>query len=163
MQCQDDVCHARGFAHPSDDKKGYGKLWAAVTKEWTDWLRALMDLTNVRFITHCKSEEIEVAGEHDLMEEVTRYTPTFSGNKAAQYLDGVVNAVGYFTKDKFGKYVLTFKQDARTAAKDRTDILVKLGPITLPENPNDGFTYVSNLYESKAKELGFTVQSKRGG
>lgn len=156
--CQDSVCANLGVAHPSE-KKDFGKTWGAVTKEWTLWIRALMDITNVRFISHCVGEEIEVENENKLLEEVTRYRPTFSSSKAAQYLDGVVNAVGFFTKSKDGRYILTFVQDARTAAKDRTDILTQLGPIDIT---GKDFNYVSDLYNQKAQQLGFQTRSKRG-
>ena len=157
--CQDYVCKAAGVTHPSE-KKDFGKTWGEITKEWQAWVRGLMSLVNVRFISHCKTEEVEVTNEAGLLEEVTRYLPTFSGSKAAQHLDGVVNAMGYFSKNKSNQHILTFKQSATVAAKDRTDILAALGDIVLP-GPDEAWAFVSNAYQEKAKELGFTIQSRR--
>jgi len=159
--CQDSICQAKGFAHPNDDVKGYGRLWGAVTKEWKGWIGALMDITNVHFVTHCKDELIEIEGDLGIKEEITRFGPTFSRNKAAQYLDGIVSAVGYFTMAKDGTFSLTFHKDARIDCKDRTDILTALGQIKLPSQPELGFGHVAKLYEAKAKEMGFVIQTKR--
>lgn len=157
--CSDAVCKRAGCTHPSE-KKDFGKTWGEITKEWQGWMRALMNMVNIRFISHCKTEEIEVAGEGGLLEEVTRYLPTFSGNKAAQHLDGVVNAMGFVTKNKANQHIITFKQSSTVAAKDRTDILSALGDIVLPA-PTEAWGAVSHAYQTKAQELGFTVESMR--
>lgn len=157
--CQASVCHKAGCEHPSD-KKDFGKTWGEVTREWTNWIRGLLKITNVRFITHCRIEDIEITNANNLTEEITRVTPTFSASKAAQYLDGVVGAVGYFSKNKAGQHTISFNPTLNIAAKDRTDILSKLGVIVLPANPDEGFNFVSQLYNKKAKELGFEVRSK---
>ena len=158
--CMDAVCTRKGIAHPHD-ANDFGATWAAVNKEWTSWLRALMSKINIRFISHCAERPKEVTNDIGIKEEVTQYLPTFSGNKAAQYLDGVVNAMGFMTKNKSDKYVLTFKQTATIAAKDRTDILSSLGEILLPNSPDESWGYVSKLYRDKATELGFEVQTRR--
>lgn len=155
--CQDDVCAKQGIAHPSDG--AHGKAWAAVNKEWVAWLRSLMDKVTVRFVSHCKSTEIEVENEKKVFETINRSEPTFYSNKAAQYLDGVVNAVGYFHTIGKNRHAVRFQQDVHTAAKDRTDILCHLGTIVLPSNPKLGFSHVAKLYREKAQEMGLTIQS----
>lgn len=153
--CRDWVCGQKGLAYPSE--KDFGKTWAECNRTWTTWLGSLMRITNVRFVTHCSSELIEVQNDAGINEEIERFIPTFSGNRAAQYLDGVVNAMGFITQAKSGQRIITFNPSPRVAAKDRTDILAKLGVIPLPENPDDGFKKVGDLYAAKAKELGFKL------
>lgn len=155
IMCRDWVCAQKGMAYPSD--KDFGKTWSECNKTWTEWIRSLMRITNVKFITHSSTETVEVQNEMGIREELQRYIPTFSGNRAAQYLDGVVNAVGFITQAKSGKRVITFAQDPRIAAKDRTDVLSKLGVIVLPENPDAGFGVVADAYAAKAKELGMKI------
>lgn len=159
--CMDYVCKAKGIEHPQD-ANDYGKTWGEVTKEWTKVLRALMGCINVRFISHASMEQVEILNENNLKEEVSRARPTFSGSKAAQYLDGVVSAMGYMMQNGSNRYVITFKQDAKIGAKDRTDILHALGPIVLPDDPNASFAHVAKLYDAQAKKMGFNVQPKKG-
>lgn len=155
IMCRDWVCAQKGMAYPSD--KDFGKTWSECNKTWTEWIRSLMRITNVKFITHSSTESVEIQNEMGVREELQRYVPTFSGNRAAQYLDGVVNAVGFITQAKNGKRVITFTQDPRVAAKDRTDVLSKLGVIMLPDDPDMGFKVVANAYAAKAKELGMKI------
>lgn len=153
--CRDWVCAQKGMAYPSE--KDFGKTWAECNKTWTQWLGVLMRVTTVRFVTHCGTETVEVQNDAGIREEMERYIPTFSGNRAAQFLDGVVSAMGFITQAKSGQRVITFQQSPRVAAKDRTDILDKLGIIPLPGIPDDGFKTVAAAYDAKAKELGFTI------
>jgi len=153
VMCRDSVCKAKGVTYPSD--KDFGKTWAECNREWTQWLRVLMDIINVRFVTHCNMVDIEVPMDNGIKQEVSCHVPTFSNNKAAQYLDGIVNCVGYIHKKLDGAHVITFKQEPAIAAKDRTDILAQLG-----ELPLDWAT-VRDAYAKKAEELGFKIRSKR--
>jgi hypothetical protein len=155
VYCRDAVCKAKGLTYPSE--KDFGKTWAECNKEWKDWLRVAMDIVPVRYITHCTTTLVEVPLASGIKQEVTRYVPTFSGNRAAQYLDGVVSAYGYVTEQLDGTHVITFKQEATVAAKDRTDILAKLGTMPLE------WSKVSDAYKVKAQELGFKIVSNRGG
>lgn len=156
VMCQDYVCAKAGVKHPND-RKDFGKTWSAVTKEWKQWLDALMGLTSVRFLTHCEKEKVEVVNEHGLKEEVMRFFPTFSSTKAAQHLDVVLNAVGYISQSRDGRHCLTFKQQSTVAAKDRTDILSSFGDIFLPTNPRESFNYVSRIYQEQAQKMGIRL------
>jgi len=160
IRCLEYVCAQAGCTHPSEKKGDFGFLWSKINKEWTDWIRSLMGITNIHFITHCSKGTAEFTNDHGLLEEITHYAPTFSGNKPAQYLDGIVNAVGFFTKSKDGQHILTFKQEASIAAKDRTDILGSFGPIPLP-GPKESFEYVRKIYRQRAGELGFKIIERK--
>lgn len=160
QMCLQDVCSKSGVTHPNEKKGDFGFLWSKITKEWTDWIRALMGITNIHFITHALKSTAEVANEHGLLEEITHYGPTFSGSKPAQYLDGIVNAVGFFSKSKDGHHILTFKQEASIAAKDRTDILGSFGPIKLPK-ADHGFEYIRKIYQHRAVELGYQIIERK--
>lgn len=166
--CQDFICidqrQARGQAaveHPHD-MDDFGKTWGQVSKEWKKQLSRLMSMVRVRFITHAETKKVEIVNENNLAQEIDQVGPTFSGGKGGkcgQYLDGIVNAMGYMMQDAAGRHTITFKQTPSIAAKDRTDILASLGPIHLPDDPNVGFAHVSQLYEQKAKEAGLVVRS----
>ena len=153
-QCRDFICKQKGLAYPPTTD--FGKTWSEITNEWKGWLNALMRLGNVRFITHCTQAENEVVTENGAKVEVSQNIPTFRGNKAAQYLDGIVNAVAFHTQNKKGEYVVTFQQSPTIAAKDRTDILNKLGH--LPSN----WEVVTTEYAKQAKKMGLKIQSKGG-
>jgi hypothetical protein len=88
--------------------------------------------------------------------KVDRFVPTFGGNKAAQYLDGVVNAMGYVSVDKSGRHVITFTKTATIGAKDRTGILSKCGVMPLD------WSFVDQAYQQTASGLGFEIISRRG-
>jgi hypothetical protein len=157
--CREYICRQKNLAYPPAND--FGRTWAEITNEWSTWMRALMDMVNVRFISHTTTREHEVTNANGLKEAVDIHVPTFAGNKAAQYLDGVVNAMGFMLKNREGKHCITFRQTATIAAKDRTDILSKLGDIVLPPNPDDGWQYLGKCYEHVAGELGFTIKSLR--
>lgn len=159
LQCRDYICSQKGVAYPPAND--FGRTWAEITKEWSNWLRALMDLVNVRFISHTTTRPMEITNDMGLKEEVDIHVPTFSGSKAAQYLDGVVNAMGFMLKNQNGEHCITFKQSPKVAAKDRTDILSKLGDIRLPPDPNGGWAHVAKNYEVAAVKLGFKIMSTR--
>jgi hypothetical protein len=152
-QCRDFVCKKRGLAYPPTND--FGKTWAEVADEWKKGLRRLMMLGNVRFISHCTNQETEVTNDAGLNEAITRFVPTFSGSKPAQFLDGIVNLQGYCFVNKKGVYCITFKQQASVSAKDRTGLLGGYGAMELK------WDTVNAAYESKAKELGKTILSRR--
>ena len=151
--CRDHVCAQDGLKYPP--KQDYGATWAKVTREWKKVIGALHSFGNVRFLTHCNVETVEVPAEGGLYEEVDKRIPTFSGGKSAQFLDGIVNATGFIGVDKTGKHVITFNETATIGAKDRTDILCKLG--VMPSS----WVEVEKSYNNKAKELGFEIKSIR--
>ena len=158
QMCLEDTCKAHGVSHPAE-KKDFGFVWSRITKEWKDWIGYLMRITNIHFISHCQKSDIEITNENGLLEEIPHYGPTFFNSKPAQYLDGIVNAVGYFGKNKDNKHTLSFKQEISIGAKDRTDILGTLGPIVLPP-PDQAFEYVRKVYAHRAHELGFEIIRK---
>ncbi len=166
--CQDYICvdnrvrlNLPVLEHPSD-LDDFGKTWGLVSKEWKKQIGRLMGCVNVRFLSHSEEAKVEVINQNKLKEEVTRIGATFSGGKGGkcgQYLDGIVNAMGFMTQDGSGRHTITFKQEATVGAKDRTDILAKLGPIELPDDPNAGFSHVCAAYATQAEAMGFKVQS----
>jgi hypothetical protein len=158
--CRDDVCRRLGIAYPGE-KKDFGKSWADVNKEWRGWLTSLLDQTSVRFISHQVEKEEEITNESGLIEEVICKSPKFSGNKGAQFLDGVVRAVGHMYVDKNYRHCITFRPSARIAAKDRTGILCELGEIVLPAQKELGFSHVAALYEAKAIDMGFKIHDRK--
>lgn len=153
--CRDWVCAQKGMAYPSN--KDFGKTWAECNKTWKDWLRVLMSICHVRFVSHTRTEELEITNEQGITEEIQQFRPTFSGNRAAQYLDGVVSAMGFVAVAKTGQRVITFAQSPRVAAKDRTGILAGMGIITLPSDPYAAFNFVAEAYAAKANELGIKL------
>lgn len=148
------VCSGNKIDYPRKDN--FGADWAEIKKMFVVWLRYLMSHFSVIFITHEKKVTIEILLDNGMKHEVDQCTPTFSGNKAAQYIDGIVNAVGHCTVYANNKYSLDFRQSGYSAAKDRTNVLASLGNIELPNT--DPFAHVSNLYKAKAIELGYKVQ-----
>lgn len=152
-QCRDYICKNKGLAYPPTND--FGKTWAEITTEWREALRRLMILGNVRFVTHCTTQEAEVTTDDNLVVEVTKYVPTFAGSKPAQFLDGIINAQGFCAVNKKGQHCITFKQTATVAAKDRTNLLCAYGTLSLDWNT------VSEAYAAKAAELGKTIISRR--
>lgn len=153
--CLNSVCHDRGIEYPPEND--FGKSWKAVGDEWRLWMKRLMECVNVNYVTHCTQEKIEIELPSGIKKEVGRFQPTFKGNKAAQYLDGIVNAMGWIRTSASGVRTLTFVQTPTCAAKDRTGILEGLGEITLSRN---GWLDVESAYNARAKELGLVVKSK---
>ena len=149
--CLNYVCGLKGIAYPPEND--FGKTWKECRDEWETWLRRLMEQVNVTFITHCGQEKVELEAG-GIKKEVTRWQPTFKGNKAAQYLDGVVNAIGHVRKDANGRYTISFKGQPGTAAGDRTGLLEALGDVDLQ------WAAVEAGYTAKAKELGLEVKSR---
>lgn len=157
--CQDFVLASLGYKEMPDD---YGKTWKKVRAEWEKWLRGLRRTVSVVFITHCNETKREVTMDRGLKIELDVSHPTFAGGaggKMGDYLDGIVNAMGHLRVKGNGRRAITFQRDARTDAKDRTDILEKLGEIELPVNPKEGWALVSKLYTAKALELGHKIES----
>lgn len=150
--CLTFVCKSKGIEYPPESD--FGKTWKEVRDEWEKWMRRLMEKVNVTFITHCTAQVIEHQLPGGMTKDVTRWQPTFKGNKAAQYLDGIVNAIGHVRKSVDGKYTISFKGATTSAAGDRTGILESLGDHTLD------WKAVEAAYVAKAKELGFEIKGR---
>lgn len=158
--CRDFVCKKANLAYPPETD--FGKTWKAVAEEWTKWVRGLMRTVSVVFISHCNESPREITQDNGIKVELAVSHPTFAGGTGGgmgKYLDGVVNAMGHLRVKGNGRRAITFCRDARTDAKDRTDILEKLGEIELPVNPKEGWALVSKLYTAKALELGHKIES----
>lgn len=155
--CLTYVCRKKGLDYPPEHD--FGKTWKEIRTEWETQLRQLMTDVDVSFITHCATDTIEMVN-NGVTEEINRRVPTFKGNKAAQYLDGIINAMGFIFIGKSGKRYVTFSQDAKLATKDRTDILGKLGQVEIGKDT--GWDDLEKAYLAKAKEMGLEVKSNRG-
>jgi hypothetical protein len=151
-QCKTYICKKKNLSHPPAND--YGKTWGEITREWKGQISRLMRLGPVRFITHAAKESIELADNSGILHEVTRFVPTFSGSKAAQYLDGIVGAMGYAFINKQGQHCITFRKEPTNGAKDRTDILTKAG--NLPLNWDE----VAKAYSAIAAKQNIGIESK---
>lgn len=157
---RDHICQQRGLAYPPAND--FGKTWSQITKEWKDGIADLMGLGNVIFISHCSSKESEIALENGMTSEVDQMIPTFSNSKTAQFLDGILSAMGYMYVDKSGKFAVTFRKSATIAAKDRTDMLAPYGAIDIDwSTGKNAWQLIEELYIKMAQERGVTVISKR--
>lgn len=156
--CRDHVCREKGLAYPPAND--YGKTWSEVTNLWKKWIGILMRLGPVRFISHCSSQPDTIAQENGMNVEVEVKVPTFTGSKTAQYLDGIVCAMGYCSVNKAGQFCVTFKKTAEVGAKDRTNILCQCGPMI--NAYGRGWQDIGAMYAAKAKEMGLEIKSKRG-
>lgn len=150
--CLNHVCARKGIDYPPESD--FGKTWKEIREEWETWLRRLMDVVNVTFITHCAKDKVEMTLPNGVTKEIERHVPTFKGNKAAQFLDGIINCMGFVHKNAKGEYVITFRGSPQLGTGDRTKVLEALGPMYL--NWND----VAKAYDTKAKEMGFAIASK---
>lgn len=155
--CLTHVCRKKGLDYPPEND--YGKTWKEIRQEWETWLRQLMTDVDVTFVTHCATDTIELV-DNGVTKEIVRRVPTFKGNKAAQYLDGIINAMGYIFIGPDGHRYITFQQSAKLATKDRTDILGRLGCMRI--GMETGWTDLETAYLNKAKEMGLEVKSNRG-
>lgn len=159
--CLDAVCRAKGLNYPPEND--FGKTWKQIRLVWEDKLRLLMDTVHVSFLTHCATEKREVRGKVG-MKEVDCVVPTFRGNKQAQYLDGIVDAMGYVHKNASGEHVINFQNLPASAAKDRTGILSSLGDIVIQSpgaDPRAIWQMLSDAYLNNAKTLGYKVESRK--
>lgn len=158
--CRDYVCKQKKLAYPPAND--FGKTWAEITQMWKNGISALCGLGNVVFISHCTTRQVEIENEDGIKTELDQYVPTFSGSKAAQFLDGIVNAQGYLTTDKSGRHIITFKKTASIGAKDRTDILSKYSAIDIDwANGATSWEVLNNAYLVASQKLGFKVDSRR--
>lgn len=155
--CLTYVCRKKGLDYPPEND--FGKTWKEIRVEWETQLRQLMTDVDATFVTHCTTDTIELVA-NGVTEEITRRVPTFKGNKAAQYLDGIINAMGFIFVGKDGHRYITFQPNAKLATKDRTDILWRLGQMRLDKDT--GWQDVEAAYLAKAKEMGLEVKSNRG-
>lgn len=143
-----------GFNHPGEDKR-MGTTWAACTKEWKIQLQRLMGIMNVVFISHMHDEDVESVGADNITRQWVKHCPKFRGNKASQFLDGVVNCIGFVYRHQSGERVITFEgNNPSLATGDRSGILESCGIM------KNNFPDVETLYTQKCKELGLTIKSK---
>ena len=157
--CLDAVCRAKGVTYPPEND--FGKTWKQIRLVWEDKLRLLMDTVGVSFLTHCATEKRETKGRIGTI-EIDCVVPTFRGNKQAQYLDGIVDAMGYVHKNAAGQHVINFQNRPNSAAKDRTGVLSSLGDIVIQApnaDPSVIWSMLSDAYLTNAKTLGFTVKA----
>lgn len=152
QMCLDAVCKRKGIDYPPETD--FGKTWKEVTADWRLWLQRFLDVISVNFLTHTTTDKIEVKQSNGITKEIERRIPTFKGNKAAQYLDGVVNCMGFAFFDGAGQRCITFAGDVRLASGDRSGLLEKVGPQFLD------WKAMEEAYNAKAKELGITLRSK---
>jgi hypothetical protein len=158
--CRDYICAKKKLAYPPTND--FGKTWAEIAQLWKNGIAALAQLGNIIFITHCTSREAEYENEDGLKVEIDQLVPTFSGNKAAQYLDGIVNAQGYMSTDKTGKHVVTFRKTATVAAKDRTNILSRFPMINIDwSSGKTGWDNLNAAYQMACSKLNLKIESRR--
>lgn len=159
LYCRDYICKQKKVDYPSS--KDFGKTWAEINAEWSKYLRRLIDVVNVQFISHTTTRATEVLNDSGITEEIDLVLPSFVNNKASQYLDGVINAMGFLGKDKKGQFTISFKQTRTLGAKDRTDLLSKFGTINLPPNPDEGWAYIAKCYAYAAEQDGKVIKPRR--
>ena len=152
QMCLDATCKRKGIEYPPETD--FGKTWKEVTSDWRTWLQRLLDVISINFLTHTTTDKIEVKQGNGINKEIERRVPTFKGNKAAQYLDGVINCMGFAFFDGNGNRCITFAGDVRLASGDRSGLLEKVGPQLL------NWTVMEKAYNDKAKELGIELKSK---
>jgi len=70
--------------------------------------------------------------------------------------------VGHMYVNKDGRHCISFAPSAFVGAKDRIGLLKDLGEIVLPPVPEEGFAYVSHLYEEEARKRGLEIKSRKG-
>ena len=153
-QCLSHVCAAKQPAYPPEND--FGKTWREITTEWKTVIGGLMRVGRVRFISHAGTRKDIVINDKGLKVEIDKYVPKFSSGKAAVYLDGILNCMGYIAMDNHGNRTITFKKENHVEAKDRTGILEALGPMNI--GLNDGYKTVSDAYRKKAIEMGFEIE-----
>lgn len=150
--CLNATCAQMGIDYPLADD--FGKSWKAITEEWKTWVGRLLDIINVSFNTHTATDDVKVEGANKIKKEIHRRIPTFRGNKAAQFLDGVINCIGFVHIGADGQRKITFQADETLATGDRTNLLERLGTVNLD------WEEISKLYEAEAKKAGIVIKSK---
>lgn len=149
--CLDAVCTMLGLDYPPEHD--FGKTWKLVRSDWEMWLRRLMDVASVNFVTHTTTDTVDIKMK-GITKEVVRRIPTFKGNKAAQFLDGIVNVMGFAHFGEDGSRQITFGGQTNLATGDRTGIFEKLGPLPLD------WAEVEAAYNKQAKAMGIEIRSK---
>lgn len=158
--CLDAVCAAKGVTYPPEND--FGKTWRQIRVVWETQLRRLMEVVNVTYLTHCSVEKREVKGKVG-KKEVDVYMPTFKGNKLAQYLDGVVHAVGFISKNDQDQHTINFENLATSGAKDRTGLLSVLGDIVIQVpggDPKAAWAKFADAYRARAEQVNFKIKSR---
>jgi hypothetical protein len=151
-QCLNAVCAAKGIEYPPEND--YGKTWKEVRDEWEKWLRILLDQTSVVFVTHCTTDKVDVQAANGVRKEIERRVPTFRGNKPAQFLDGIVNLVGFAHFGATGERQIIFKGDQATTTKDRTSIFEGQPPLPLR------WAVIDEFYRKGCEAKGIKIKSK---
>jgi hypothetical protein len=150
--CLTHVCSLKGLEYPPETD--FGKTWKEIREEWEKWIRATLEVVSLTFITHCTTENVTLQVAPGVKKEVERRAPTFKGNKAAQFLDGIVNCMGYVHVGANNERYITFKADSNLATGDRSGLLEELGVMPLD------WGVVSEAYSKAAKEKGIKIQSR---
>jgi len=150
--CLNHVCGKKGLEYPPEND--FGKTWKEVREEWEKWIRALLDVVPVTFVTHTTTDKVEVMGANKVRKEIERRVPTFKGNKAAQFLDGVINLIGFAHFGPGGERQITFQGDQSLATGDRTGIFEGMGPLPLD------WAKVAKAYEDECKRRKIEIRSK---
>lgn len=150
--CLNAVCVGKGIDYPPEND--FGKTWKEIREEWELWVRRLLDALNVTFVTHTTTDKVEVKGSNGITKEIERRIPTFKGNKAAQFLDGIINVMGFAHFGPEGQRQIVFSGSPSLATGDRTGILEKVGVLPL------SFEACAKAYEAKAKEMNINIASK---
>jgi len=149
--CRDYICAMKGLSYPPAND--FGKTWGEITREWRGWIGKLMRAVPVRFISHCRTENVEMMMSNGMKKEVTRQRQSFSDTKPAQYLDGIVNSVGYVFMNPEGQRKIMFQTIDSVVCGDRTNILQKLGVLPLD------WKTVSDAYREQAEKDGLKIRA----
>lgn len=156
--CLSEVCARKGIDYPPEND--FGRTWKEVREEWERWIRSLLDIVAVNFITHAATEKVEIEGKRaagakkGTTKEIERRMPTFRGNKAAQFLDGIISLTGFAHKGLGGEYLITFSPTPILGTKDRTGVFADAGPIPLV------WDTVAEYYRAAAEAKGIAIESK---
>lgn len=158
--CRDFICRRKNISYPPTND--FGKTWSEISAEWKEGLGELFQLGNIIFISHATTKEHEIEDESGLKTQLDQYVPTFSGTKASQFLDGIVNAQGFMTTDKKGRHWVTFKKSATVGAKDRTGVLSNLAGILIEwRDGKNSWQILEETYINLCEKSNFKIISRR--
>jgi hypothetical protein len=158
--CRDFICKRKNLAYPPTND--FGKTWAEISTEWKDGLIELWKMGNIIFISHCTTREVEFLDENNMKIETDQHVPTFSGTKASQFLDGIVNAQGYLVCNAKGQHWITFRKTATIAAKDRTGILSAVQGINIDwSSGKNSWQNLNEAYINICEKLTLKIESRR--
>jgi len=151
--CLDAACARKGISYPPEND--FGKTWKEITDDFKYWIGRLIDAVPTTFITHCTTDKVTLATGKGMKKEIDRRIPTFKGNKAAQFLDGIINLTGYVHIAADGSRAIQFSSAPELTTKDRSNLFGDSGPLPLD------YEAVKSFYEQMAKEKGIYLESRR--